>query len=527
MLVAALTIVGFVLRLPGQGNSLFADELATYYGVALHSLSGTIHSLDTHTWDLNPPLFDITAWIGWHLWGHSVESLRWMSLFAGTASVPLTYLLGRKRVGRRAGLIGAALITLSPFMIYFSSEARSFALLTCLSLTSSLTLVRAVETRHWAWWAGFSVSACLAMYTQYTSIFVLSVLFAWAFLVHSQARRALVLATAAAVVLYLPWLPGLRNQEKSTLVNQIGDLNPFGLHAIRIDLGRLLLGGPFEPLSWVPGSAGLAVIAAAAAVIVAGYAYRVARGGWTLASVRLPDANVWLVVALAAAAPVGCAVYSLFAPSVWEPKDLISSLPALALVAGFIVSRAPRPAMVIGLSLLLIGYGIGASQVIRPSRTVRPDYDAAARYIDRTAGRAAPIVELPFLSPAPLNAMEVAVRLTTPSGSRPHQVLRIGEAPLSAVLASPPGMPPPPPPSIFAARQAARLATGGSVFLVTLGGPPTWFLAEGRQRGPGSPTDTGLLGFVRNLPARFRLVGRRTFPGIFPVVVYKFTDTAQ
>ena len=58
--------------------------------------------------------------------------MRLPSLIAGTATIPLVYLLGVRTLGRTAGLIAAAVIALSPFMIYYSVEARAYALMIAL-----------------------------------------------------------------------------------------------------------------------------------------------------------------------------------------------------------------------------------------------------------------------------------------------------------------------------------------------------------------------------------------------------------
>lgn len=523
-LIGALTAVAFVLRLPNQGSSLFADELATYYNVAGHSLTGMLHILSTHTWDLNPPLFQIFAWIGWNLAGGTVQSLRWISLVAGATLVPLTYLLGRQTVGRRAATIGAALIAFSPFMIYFSSEARAFELQTSLCVASTLSLLAALRTRRIGWWAAYAGFTCAAVYTQYLSIFVLAAQFGWALWARPESRRALLVATAAAAICFAPWVPAFLYQSRSSLIEGIGLFEHFGLHAIRYDLGRLLLGGPFFAVSGLPGTVSLILSAVGATVLLVGLLARVAGKSRIDTTDREPT-EIPLLIVLALAAPVGCGLYSSITSDIWEPKDLITSLPAIALLFGFVASRAAQPAMTVGLGLVLAGFLVGSWQVLRPVWQ-RPDYDAAARYVQRVGGPTAPIAEAPFLTPGPLIATEVAVRLVSSARARQNPVLRVAVPPLGLVLRSKPGAVLPASPSQAVARRAAQLAAGGKLFLVVAGVIPEKSIAELRRLGPGSPSDTSLLGFIRDIPARFKLTGRRTFPGFFLVSVYTFSDAA-
>ncbi len=52
-----------------------------------------------------------------------------------------------RTVGRRAALVAAALTALSPFLIFYSAEARGYELMIALVLVSTLALLRAVEQR--------------------------------------------------------------------------------------------------------------------------------------------------------------------------------------------------------------------------------------------------------------------------------------------------------------------------------------------------------------------------------------------
>ena len=70
---------------------------------------------------------------------------------------------------------------------------------------------------------------CLAAYTHYTVVFLLATQFAWAFWTHPPSRRALSIATAAAAVLYVPWVPGLKGDLDSPTTQILSLLSPFDL----------------------------------------------------------------------------------------------------------------------------------------------------------------------------------------------------------------------------------------------------------------------------------------------------------
>jgi hypothetical protein len=99
--------------------------------------------------------------------------MRSLSALAGTASIAIVYLGARALpLPRRAGLIAAAIVAVSPVMVWFSQDARAYALAFLLTALSFLFFARARcsgEKRDLAWWAVFSA---LAIATHYFAGFV-------------------------------------------------------------------------------------------------------------------------------------------------------------------------------------------------------------------------------------------------------------------------------------------------------------------------------------------------------------------
>jgi uncharacterized membrane protein len=125
ILVGLLTAVGAAIRVAILDQSLFADELSTYWIVSTNGLGGVISTVHGNA-EITPPLLFVASWLATQI-DLSRELLRLPSLLAGVASIPAIYLLGTRTVGRPAALVAAALTTLSPFMIYYATEARSYA----------------------------------------------------------------------------------------------------------------------------------------------------------------------------------------------------------------------------------------------------------------------------------------------------------------------------------------------------------------------------------------------------------------
>jgi mannosyltransferase len=196
-ILASVTILGAVLRFATLSNQSYwfdeaqaAHELHLSFGSMLSSWSAN---------EPNPPLYFLIAWPWAKLFGTGEAGLRSLSALLGTAVIPITYLCGRELVSRRAGLFAAALAALSPFMIWYSQEAREYMLLAALTGASVLFFARSwrhPSRRNLVWWGVF---AGLALLTQYFAGFLIAAE-AIGLLYRSRGRSTLIAVGALAVV---------------------------------------------------------------------------------------------------------------------------------------------------------------------------------------------------------------------------------------------------------------------------------------------------------------------------------------
>ena len=84
----------------------------------------------------NPPLY-YSLLHGWVRFGDGEGELRTLSALIGVLTIPLVYALGRTIRDHRLGIVGALLFAISPFQVWYSQEARGYALLT-LGATSAM-----------------------------------------------------------------------------------------------------------------------------------------------------------------------------------------------------------------------------------------------------------------------------------------------------------------------------------------------------------------------------------------------------
>jgi hypothetical protein len=294
-------------------------------------------------------------------------------------------LLGRRTVGTAGAAVGAAIVTLSPFAIFYSTEARAYATLVFLVTLSTLALLRALDRAGWGWWVVYAAATAGALYTHYTALFVLVAQAVWAFWVHRDRTRTLVIVHAAVVLAYLPWLPSFFEQHgKGSAIDQIGKGQSLSV-GTRLDyILRFLVGFPFARLRTVPGLVALVLLGVAAAIAF-------------LATVRgrcgrRPNATQVLVAILAIATPVGIVLYAAVGSNLYIPRNLSASLPALALLVGALfTSLRPRPVAAAAVALVLVAVGIGTVRGLEPARE-RPAAREVAHFIDARGRPGDPVV---------------------------------------------------------------------------------------------------------------------------------------
>jgi uncharacterized membrane protein len=389
----ALTLLALLLRVLAARQSLAGDELFTLEIADRPGLGDVIDGVRGPL-EITPPGFFVVAWAFAKL-GDPTYWLKVPSVIAGTLTVPLTYAIGRRTVGRAAGLIGAAILAVSPYAVFYGSEARSYALTGLLVALATLLLLVALERRRWGWWVAFGASLAAAMYAHYVAAFPLLALVAWALWYHRDRWRPLVLACVGAAVAYAPWFPGLLDDRNSSYQQAISHVWPLTPRYVGTATLQWIDGDPNWALERVPGAVALGLLAAVAVLVVGGL--------WLGRRLRVrPGERLVLLIALAASAPVLALAWSLFEPSVFVPRSFVGSLPALGLLAGAALVAIPRPAAVAAGVCLAIALGIGTARTLGEWK--RAPFRQVADYLDHHARPGEPVLENGLFDPGQLEA---------------------------------------------------------------------------------------------------------------------------
>jgi len=217
ILLIALLLLAFAMRIHGLNvKGLSFDEAGSAYIASLRPLEMFAY-LKRASFE-HPPLYYLllSAWMS--LAGHSEFALRYLSVLVGLLLVPLTYRLARLLAGRRVALLSAFLVTLSPFHVIYSRDARMYTLLAVWGLLAVYFFVLALAEDRWRWWVGFILTAFLALYTHYYGALVLCFANVFFFVNWRRFRPLLgkfILIQLVPALLHLPWLLLARGMQKS------------------------------------------------------------------------------------------------------------------------------------------------------------------------------------------------------------------------------------------------------------------------------------------------------------------------
>jgi hypothetical protein len=341
----ALTALAGALRFATLGQqSLWEDETVTYW-LLEGGLGHVLHQLP-HT-ESTPPLFFVLESGAGALLGRSELALRAISALAGTATVPLVFAIGRRTVSARAGLVAAALVAVSPDLVWYSQEARAYALMVALVaatlyLLALATDVREPERRRDRALLGWGACAALALATHYFAIFVVAPQALWLVARAGPTRRVLgacALPAAAGAAL----LPLALAQHASGGAGYLADIQ------LAQRLGQL-------PTEWSAGPP--APVSYAAAYALAGAGALVALALLlTRADARERRVAAWMA-ALLAAGLAGPLLAEAFGLRILDERNAMALLLALILLlaCGLGARRAPRLGT-LAAALLCLGLG--------------------------------------------------------------------------------------------------------------------------------------------------------------------------
>ena len=364
-IVAGLTALAAVLRFAGIGHQGFwFDEASTV--VLVHFSPGQMLGLIPQT-ESTPPLYYCLAWIWARVFGYGEAGLRSLSALAGVLTVPLVYGAGAKLISRRAGLIAAALTACNPFLIWYSQEARAYALLVALSALALLACAYALSEPSPRTLGAWAIASALSLATHYYALLAIAPQAIWLLGAHRRSRPVLV-AIAAVGACGLAMIPLAISQNQTGHASWIAQIAL--LPRLRQILPQFLIG------TGAPAPGVLEPIAAVLVLLALGLLVTRAPPGARRRSLTLGALAVGALV-------LNLALVALGIDDLITRNVIVIWLPAALMVAGGLGAGRGR-AGVLGIvaAVALCAIGIFAAVGVASDRNLqRPDWRAVARVL--------------------------------------------------------------------------------------------------------------------------------------------------
>jgi 4-amino-4-deoxy-L-arabinose transferase-like glycosyltransferase len=169
--IAAFTLLAAALRFSTLGAQSFWSDEAVTVALARLDFAGMLRLIPDS--ESTPPLYYILAWPWTRVFGFDEVGVRSLSALAGTATVPLAAAAAWTLASRRAAVATAALVALNPLLVWYSQEARAYALLVLTVALAFLVFALALERPTRGRLAAWSATSVLALATHYFAAFVL------------------------------------------------------------------------------------------------------------------------------------------------------------------------------------------------------------------------------------------------------------------------------------------------------------------------------------------------------------------
>lgn len=386
----AIFVLALCLRLFQLADqNLWYDEQLT---VAVSQADGKDFFKALEIESNKPPLYFLLM----HYWlktGTSEFSVRLPSALCGALTCLLALFLGNELFGRNRGWLLGLGLSIAPFHVYYSQEARMYALLGLIGAGGMICTVIFCKTQQWRYAALYSLCATLSCYTFTYGIFLLifSSLFSLAFRPRISSRALLVIfgANILSGLLFCLWLPRLFESMQSGTGLQMLSRAPVivALAYTYLTLGLGTTFGPTTEQLRVLGARVFAENPSGGMLLAGGLLLTIVVTVAGLSFWWRRRRNVFFFASLGLIVFCGCpALLNLLKPGIpYNARYAVLALfPFLTAVSGLLLSALEKKGWRTGCVALFLGcVGISLFNHFFVAKYARDDVRSAVRFVER------------------------------------------------------------------------------------------------------------------------------------------------
>lgn len=208
-----IVLLGLFLRLYKLDyKSMWIDEL---YSVVPTNPQNDISFIIDYCKSDQPPVYFLLLHGWFKIFGYTSYFARLFSVFCGILGIVSVFFLGKEIINEKVGLLAGFLCSINYFHIYYSQEARFYALLFLLTNVSFIFFVRCLKKGSLVNYGLYVLATVSLLYTQYFGIIVFAIqgfvfcLFTLFFAERPRLRLLVEGVVMAAIVIaaFIPWIP--------------------------------------------------------------------------------------------------------------------------------------------------------------------------------------------------------------------------------------------------------------------------------------------------------------------------------
>ncbi|OGM10844.1 hypothetical protein A2Z22_03090 [Candidatus Woesebacteria bacterium RBG_16_34_12] len=170
--------------------------------------------------DTSPPLWNITEWFAFQLFGTSEIVIRSLAFLYFLAAIFFTYKIGKLLWNKKTGILAAILTFLNPFFFIYAFEGRMYSIMS-LGVAASMYFFLKIlysQKSDKKDLAGYVIGTLWAIYSHHFAIFIIFIQGLWFLYKLVAGNRKQVTSLFIGFLLvgvgYLPWLYPLYQQTK-------------------------------------------------------------------------------------------------------------------------------------------------------------------------------------------------------------------------------------------------------------------------------------------------------------------------
>lgn len=200
-----ILLIGLILRITSLNQSFWLDEAINVLAAKNYSFLGMITEYARA--DFHPPGWFMLLWFWTKFFGYSEIAVRIPSIIFGLLTIYIVYLIGQKLHSKNLGLFSALILAINPLHIYYSQEARMYAMATLAVSINIFLFIKLLKGDKVNYFSLILINFLILM-SDYVAYFIFPAQFI--FLLFFKRREILkrwLLALVSAAALSIWWIP--------------------------------------------------------------------------------------------------------------------------------------------------------------------------------------------------------------------------------------------------------------------------------------------------------------------------------